>query len=640
MEELLNKPVMFINNEELSSLCIFLNDEYRKGTPVVSDQDFDDIYMAELKFRMPSHPLIMTPQPENFINESKMVEVGAQVKHETPMLSTFKAYSIDEVASFIARCEAAAIEVGVEPSSLQYRLSAKYDGIAGKLLNKGTLLITRGDGLVGLNISKLLDNGLVIEGDGSRDSVGEVVMDQKYFDSNLSDKFAHPRNVVAGMAASDNLNEHAIKALNDGAVRLVIYRDMPVKTVDKTMLLQHLETLAQKFKEYTAYPTDGMVIEITDEIVKAKIGSTSHHHNWQIAKKTHGDTAIVEVKDIRYQVGRTGRCTPVIEFEGVSLSGCVIERVTGHHVRNILSNNIAIGSRIRIVRAGEVIPNLLEVISSGENDAVEPMECPCCKHKLEWVESKKDEEPLFKECQNPRCSAQAVTTIIHHFKTLKVDHFGEKTTVKLVEAGFSRIEDIYKLTVDQVQECGLGAGQASNLVAEIDRIKSSLMPDNLILASLGIHKLGRGQSSKLLAEYTIHDLARNGITAEQLVSIAGFGKRISESISETINEQNGTLQFLLNQFSKIQDTKNEVLQSQDGALSGVNIVFTGSMESGSRDEMKANARALGANVQSSVNGKTNYLVCGQKVGAKKISDAESKGAKMITEKEYLAMIVA
>ncbi|MCD9476307.1 MULTISPECIES: BRCT domain-containing protein [Photobacterium] len=638
MKELLAKPVMFISNDELSALCIYLNDEYRKGCPLVSDNEFDDIYLAELKFRQPNHPLLTHPQPENFGVESTQVDVSDRIKHAIPMLSTNKAYSVDEVSNFVARCEAAAIEAGVEPSSLTYRLSAKLDGIAGKLLNSGTLLVTRGDGVVGNNISHLLENGLVIMGDGSKDSVGEIVMEQAYFDANLADKFAHPRNVVAGIAASRNINEFALKALKDGAVRLVIYRDMPVKTVDKETLIQHIDLFSEKFKEYTQYPTDGLVIEITDEATKAVLGSTSHHNNWMLAKKNHGETAIVEVKEVRYQVGRTGRLTPVVEFASVFLSGCSIERATGHHVRNILANKIAIGAKIEIVRSGEVVPSCLRVVSVSDNEPVDPISCPYCGHKVEWVESNSGELPLFKECQNPNCSAQAVTTIMYHFKTLKADLFGEKTVEKLVDGGHVKIEDIYHLTIDEIQKCGLGAGQAANLISEIERIKSSEIADNLILASLGIHKLGRGQASKMLEHHTIADIASNGITAKELIKIAGFGKLISISISDSINEQLLRLNFLIGQFSKIVDTKSSVPIDTNGVLSGLNVVFTGAMESGSRDEMKARAKQLGANVQSSVNGKTNYLICGNKVGAKKIQEAEAKGAKMISEHEYLIMI--
>ena len=126
--------------------------------------------------------------------------------------------------------------------------------------------------------------------------------------------------------------------------------------------------------------------------------------------------------------------------------------------------------------------------------------------------------------------------------------------------------------------------------------------------------------------------------AKELIKIAGFGKLISTSISDSINEQLLRLNFLIGQFSKIVDTKSSAPIDMNGVLSGLNVVFTGSMESGSRDEMKTMAKQLGANVQSSVNGKTNYLICGNKVGAKKIQEAEAKGAKMISEHEYLSMI--
>lgn len=293
MKLLLSKEVNLLSNQELSSLCEYLNAEYRKGNPLVSDHEFDFVYMKALSEIDPNHSLFTLPQ------ETSAVTAKNRVKHPAPMLSTEKAYETAQLESFIVRCEKAAAQMGLNPSDLQFKVKAKLDGIAGRITANGEQLVTRGDGQFGTDITKLIHSGLRIIGSSSVAGVGEVVVPLDYFEQNLSAHFSHPRNFIAGLASSDNFNEHAEKALKDGAIHLVLYKDMPQITVNSAELLENLDALVQETKITSNYMLDGTIIEVANDELKLFMGSSSSNHFWQIALKSVGEVAQSSVKEIR-----------------------------------------------------------------------------------------------------------------------------------------------------------------------------------------------------------------------------------------------------------------------------------------------------------------------------------------------------
>ncbi|USD58965.1 hypothetical protein J4N45_10525 [Vibrio sp. SCSIO 43140] len=621
MKELLLKEVATLSNAELGALCTHLNVQYRQGEPMVSDECFDQVYMPALAQRLPDHPLIVSPQ-------STLQGSKGRVAHPSPMLSTEKAYTEDEVKAFVARCEKAARELSVDPTTLQYRVMAKLDGIAGRYNAAEQQLVTRGDGAFGNCISHLLQDGLVIQGNDSENGVGEVVMPTEYFERHLSEHFAHPRNFVSGVASSDNYSEFARQALTDGAIHFVLYRDMPHVVVDGPQLVGSLQELVAEIKSTTVYPIDGTVIEVMGDELRASMGHTSHHHLWQVAKKEVGETKDVLVTGIDWQVGRSGRVTPVILIEPTELSGAVISKVSGHHAAYVRDHGIGIGATIQIVRSGEVIPTHRNTTSPVE--AQLPSHCPCCHEPLSWKQTSQNQSQTFLVCENLHCEAQSESAIRHFFRTIQCDLFGEKSVSKLVEAGYTHAEHILTMDKQDFINAGFGAGQSKNFVDEIARVRREPLADNLLLGALGISKLGRSASAKILAHYKITDL--DGISAEQIEAIDGFGSITSVSIAKALKERAAQLTHLLSLNFNLTHQQDSAADGT-GSLSGIHIVFTGSM-SGSRDEMKADAKSKGANVQSSVNGKTQILCCGEKVGQKKLDAATAKGVEIISEAEY------
>ena len=636
MNKLLTLPVEELSIEQLVDAIHHLNAEYRKGNSVVSDDDFDFVYIAELKKREPNHPFLAAPQPESFETN----EVG-KVIHKKPMLSTSKVYSVEELEKWVHRIEKVASAINIDAASITYRCTAKLDGIAGKLLDRKTLVTRGDDGVHGNNVTEqFISNGMKICGKPQHEAVGEVVLDQNYFDENLSEFFKDSRNAIAGVANSDIVNDHMLKAMKDEAVHYVIYKDMAAITVNRDDLIENITAIESDIRDNCVYQTDGIVIEITNEQLKNTMGSNSHDHNWQTAKKTRGITVNPTVTEVVLQVGRSGAITPVANFHPIKLGNVMVSKATCHNIRTMLDLGIGVGAVLELERAGDVIPNIVAIKERVEVE--EPTTCPCCNSHLEWdipAKLKKDELPSSKSCRNPSCSAQAVNTICNHFKTLKVLGFGLKRVEALVAAGYTTMKQFYSLTSEDIAAVGLGSGNAANMVSAISETKSHAVTDIVLLAGVGIVAIGKGLAKKLLAHYSLKDIVENGVTFDQIISIDGFGDVLSKSCSELLNLQRENIAFLLETYTNVSTSKKDSSTvAIESAVSGKNIVFTGTMEHGSRDDMSTQASELGANVQKKVNGKTDFLVYGTKAGDKKLEAAKDAGINVIPESEYLMMI--
>ncbi|WP_282109254.1 BRCT domain-containing protein [Shewanella algicola] len=622
MQTLVNTPTNLLSDEQLSQLMVFFNEQYRKGMPVISDIAFDLIYLPVLKQRIPNHPLITKVQPEaiNVLN--------TRYEHKKPMLSTLKAYESTEIESFVNRCQQAADVLGIK-DELLYRVSPKLDGLAASYIAAEEKIFSRGDGKFGNDISHLYENGLWLVGDSNQDNIREICVIQSYFEEKLKGEFAHPRNFVAGMANSDNLNDAGRKALADNAIHLVFFNSINCPHINATELLTNLEFYCEQAKNDSIYLTDGTVIEVVNEQVKQYMGHNDHNHHWQIAKKSVGDIAEVRVQGVEWTIGRN-KITPVLLLEPTWLSGALIKRVTAHHAGNVKSLGLGEGALISMTRIGECIPKILEAIESVA-PAI-PTHCPCCNQPVQWVND-------AITCTFDGCSERQVSAIEYHFSLLNVDLFGRQSVRKLVENGYQSLESIYSLSKGELLSCGFGAGQSDNLFNQIQKAKTTPINDYLILASLGIHSLGRGSSKRILKHFTLSNI--NTMTDKQLEDIDGFGELTAKSITTAIFNKLTLIMFLNNTLNVIDTLKPQTgIVNEDALpLSGLSIVFTGKMER-SRGDMSSEAERFGGVVQSSVTKKTSYLVIGENVGASKINSAKTKGVKIITEADYIKMIAA
>lgn len=294
------------------------NEAYRQGSPLVSDAQYD-LLVARLHELEPDHPFLHRVEPETFSGKR-------EIRHPVPMLSTEKAYTVEELERFVARVSREAAEIGV--SGVRFRVTPKLDGLAGR--DDGTVFATRGDGEAGYEVSSAFAKGMIPIG-GRGLGVGEMVITQSYFQAHLAGKFEHPRNLVVGIVSSDVVNESARTALDAGVVHFVPYSLLPAWEGGGEELLSRMEEITADLSGQVDYPLDGMVVEVVDKDVRRTMGATSHHYRWQIAVKRKGETALTRVEEVRWQVGRTGKVTPVLLVEPINLSGATIRRVTAHN---------------------------------------------------------------------------------------------------------------------------------------------------------------------------------------------------------------------------------------------------------------------------------------------------------------------
>lgn len=532
---------------------------YRSGAPLVSDEVFDHTYLRELKAREPDHPLLMTVGKEPDFGEGK-------VQHEHPMLSTEKAYTVGEIQSFVNRVSAGLDE---EP---MFRMTPKLDGMAARY--DGKKLVTRGNGLTGNDVTSALTKGLVVGNPG----VGEIVIATEYFEQHLSEHFQHPRNLVVGCITAETVNVHGQKAFAEGAIRWINYNEIERYEISAEELINKLDDLCDVLEEQCEYPTDGVVIEAVDESVKDSLGSTNSHHRWQIAKKRIGESAETTVTGLEWSTGRTGRVTPTVEIESVHLSGATLSRVTAHHAGRVEADGIGVGATLRIVRSGEVIPFIQAVVNPTKTEI--PDRCPTCATSLIT-------DGDFLVCPSITCDAQTVRRIVHFFGILgNVDGFAEKTVQKLVDRGYGELMAIYKMSNRDFEDCGFGPKQSENLVSELKKSRTTAVEDWRFLGAIGIPRLGRGSSKRLLAKYPLAELPE--VSVDEIQDVESFGPIVAPTIHKELSNQWGLIRGLLDLgFNLVNETV-----PPGGLLDGKCIVFTGTMDQ-PRAQMQKQAEALG-----------------------------------------------
>ena len=571
-----------------------LNAAYRSGTPLVSDHEYDTMRkaLAELE---PNHPFLLSVEPE------VLLDGKGRVSHPNPMLSTDKAYTSEEVAKWLKKAIAYANENGYDDLSI--RMTPKLDGCAGRYNPAATAkFVTRGDGQFGNDFTALGVQSKFI-GDDNVVSVGELICVEAYYQDTLKPQgVIHPRNFVSGLLGADNLSDIAKQALNDGAVHFVSYKNMAGTRVftpsEFKAVLDDLETIEVEMMSECQYRTDGIVIQVHSDAMFADMGNNGAFHYGQIAKKIAGEPVEVIYRDVVYQNGRTGRLTPVIQIEPAEVGGVMVSNVTGHHAGNMKRLGVGEGSVLHILRSGEVIPKLIKVLKQSDNVVI-PDNCPSCGSLTTW-------ENDYLVCPNHECEGRVAAQLQFFAKTVGMDLIGGKSAEKLASAGIDCV-GLLSVTDEKLQSIGFGAGQSANILKELSRIKSFPIEDYKVLASVGIRMLGNRASKTLLKDTPITDITN--ISRLEIEMTDGFGSKKADVILSGLAEKGAFIIALISFFDDITGSKIEVTES---SVTGKNLVFTGTMVQGSRNEMIANAESLGANIQSSVSGKTDYLIAGEK----------------------------
>jgi len=614
-----NLLVSDLSDSDLLEFCILANDSYRSGSPIVSDENYDFIFIPELQKRLPHQPFLqkVESESEGFSDE--------KIKLPEKMLSTDKAYTWGEIEKWLERISKFSEEINVQLSEIQIKGTAKLDGFAG--YDDGKKLYTRGDGNKGSDISRVFQRGLGILNDSERgQGPGEIVVKRSYFEDHLSNDFEYPRNFQASLIKEKELDKFARDAIDAKAALFVPFKQLPFWKGNIDEFKNQFLDIVSKLEEGVDFDIDGVVFEIVNPELKEFMGSNRKFHRWQIAYKENKEKAQVKVISVTAQVGRTGKITPVAELEPTQLSGATIYRATGHHYGLVKEQGLGAGSIIELTRSGMVIPKINKVLKTAEVDI--PLNCPSCNSLLIW-------DSDFLMCSNENdCPDQVVGKMIYFFRILgNNDGFGHATIQKLYDEGIRQVSDIYLLNIDELVSMGFGEKTSQNLINQLQRSRQESIEDWRFLAAFGVHRLGMGNCENLLKNYSIDEVFSLSIAS--IAEIDGFAELTAEVIFDGLLSIKSQYEVLVSGGFDLEKT---ILIADEDTSSNPfyskKIVFTGTMNQ-PRSDLEKQAKSLGIKVSKSVSSKTDFLIIGENVGHLKMNKAKNNGVEILSESEYL-----
>ena len=624
VEKITNQNILIsdLSDDELAEFCIIANQMYRNGESIVTDQDYDFVFLAELAKRLPVHPFLQKLESENEgFSEEK-------VKLPERMLSTNKAYSWEEIQKWLERISKSSEEINLPIKDVQLKGSAKLDGFAG--YDDGTKLYTRGDGNKGSDISRVFKRGLGVFNDSQRgQGSGEIVVKRSYFESHLSNHFEYPRNFQASLIKEKELNHFALDAITNKAALFVPFSQLPKWLGDIDTFTNNFENIVNELEAGVDFDIDGAVFEVINPELKTHMGSNRKFHRWQIAYKENKEKAQVKVLSVTAQVGRTGKITPVAELEPTLLSGATIYRATGHHYGLVKEQGLGSGSVVELTRSGLVIPKINKVLKPAEVDI--PAQCPSCNAKLSW-------DSDFLMCLNhDSCPDQIIGKMVYFYKILaNNDGFGQATIQKLYDQGIRQVSDIYTLKATDLISMGFGEKTSQNLTEQLIRSRQESIEDWRFLAAFGVSRLGMGNCENLLKNYSISQVFN--LSVEDISNIDGFAELTAELIFKGLLSVKPQYDALVLGGFELEKTFLSINAIQsDSPFRNKKIVFTGAM-SRPRAELEKQTKALGIVVSKSVSSKTDFLITGESVGQSKLKSANANGVSILTEEEFLKIL--
>ncbi|MCK4673292.1 NAD-dependent DNA ligase LigA [candidate division WOR-3 bacterium] len=641
---------------------------YVLNEPIISDYQYDQLYkeLEELERLFPE--LITSDSPTQRIGGKPLKEFKT-VKHTVKMLSLDNTYSEDEVREFDKR-----VKKGLG-KDVQYEVTLKIDGVAVTLLYKNGKFVlgaTRGDGLRGDDITQNLKTirtiPLEILGDNKElmdiEVRGEVFLPKKSFDRLNRERekqglhiFANPRNAAAGTLKLLDSKEVAKRGLDifihtipeqPGPHFISHYKSLKklslsgFKVIPDIKLCSTVDEIFQYIKEWQdkregfECEVDGLVIKVDNFNDQNTLGYTIKSPRWAIAYKYQAKQAITKLKDIHFQVGRTGRITPVAILDPISLSGSTISRATLHNEDEIKRKGIKIGDYVIIEKGGEVIPKVVDVVKNRRTGKEEDFHfrktCPVCGEKIYRLLDEADWR-----CVNSSCPAQ-IKRAISHFasrQAMDIEGCGYILVDKLVDKGILKgFDAIYSLDIETIAKLErMGEKSAQNLINAIEKSKKREFVN--VLYALGIPNIGINASNLLVNEFKSIDQIINA-KIEDLSKIDGIGEIVGQSIINYFkNKKNLELIEKLKKFGIRFKSKKQIFKK--AFLKGKTFVFTGELDSITRHEAQSKIRKLGGHPSSSVSKKTDFVVAGRDPGSK-YKKAKKLGVKTISEQEFLSMI--
>lgn len=640
---------------------------YIQNAPKISDKKYDRLFRVLLEIEKKFPDLASSDSPTQRVG-AEPLDNFPPMKHAAPLLSLEATRKESEVRRFLDRSEKAGRK------RVEWILEEKFDGVSIELVyEKGKLTkgITRGNGTEGEGI---LQNIKTVHAvplrlyDRKRDippfvSIrGEIIIKAEAFEAlnrtlleKGSEPFANPRNAAAGslrqldprITAGRPLSFIAyemLKARNGSHSSdtdvLTAFQEWGLPVPKKVTLISEKAKVFKHYHQWEAdrdglpYEIDGVVIKVNDWEVRKKLGSTSHHPRWALAYKFEPRREITRIRDIVIQVGRTGVLTPVALLQPVDVGGVTVSRATLHNREEVGRKDVRVGDRVRIQRAGDVIPEIVEHIKEQGKKRKKPFSmpsrCPSCHTPVR-------EDGPYTTCPNNfGCPAQLKGHLRHLASKpgLDIEQLGEETVSTLIDRGLVKdLVDIFHLNKkDLLQLEGFAERSAGKLVETIQSRKT--IPLHRFLYALGIPQVGKVMAGDLARHFQSIEKIRRA-SEEQLQDVPGVGPKMAEAIRAFFKEDRNqkTIDALLEAGVQAQSTHRK----QQGPFGDKKFVLTGSLDKFSRSEAQQLIESLGGRSSSSVSGETNYVIVGDNPG-RKFKEAKAKKINILGEKEFVALL--
>lgn len=628
---------------------------YVDDAPVISDRLYDEKFRELIEMEEDCPEWVEPDSPTQRVGGAPL-EKFDKLAHKEPMLSLENAMDLEELIAFVDRCEKA----GVSPC---FSAQPKVDGLSVEVVYENGLLVragTRGDGMVGedvtANVRTIKNVPLRLTEAVSITVRGEVFISKADFAilnenrvANGEEPFANPRNAAAGALRQLDPAEAAKRKLSavfyDANVQADTQHDMLGAIHDLGLPTFHYKHTVSVVKDpglavlyfdhqRSEFPfeIDGIVFKLMDRDDCQKLGATSHHPKWAIAYKFPPEEKTTVLKDVQWQVGRTGVVTPVAVLEPVIVGGAKITYATLHNEDRLDELDLHYGDAVVVRRAGEVIPEVVRVVSHVD-DAVKvrfPNRCPDCGTKLV-----RNVGEAAHKCPNRFCPSQ-LKAWIKHFASrgaMDIEGLGEEVANLLVEHDLVfEPSNLYQLTRGQVKDLpGFAVKKATNL---IKAIHDSKVPGlDRFLFALGIPGVGKSTAKDLAKFFGSIQKVMNATVAD-FMEVDGISERTAFSIHDFFKNNSLIIENLLE--AGVNPSYEENFVPTWGALSGKTVVLTGTL-SMSRDYAAKIIEQRGGKVAGSVSGKTDYVIVGENAGSK-LDKARKLGIRMLNEQEFKAMI--
>lgn len=636
---------------------------YVNDNPSITDQEYDDYYreLLNLEEKYPEYKL--KDSPTNKVG-GQVVDKFEKVTHKTPMLSFDDIFNEDEIKAFDERIRKTC-------PNATYTLEPKMDGLSGSLIyEKGVLVraATRGDGIIGEdithNVKTIKSVPLKLNKEIDIEVRGEIYMSKKSFEKCNEDRkknnealFANPRNAAAGSVRQLDSRVAAKRGLDYMAYFIPNPDEYGIKTQSESLkflkelgfltnyklngvacntdeIISYIESLGEK-RDDLPFEIDGVVLKVNSLEDEAKLGFTQRVPRWGIAYKFPAKEVLTKLKEIKFTVGRTGKITPNAIFDPVHVAGSIVSKASLHNEDYCLDKDIRVGDVISIRKAGDVIPEVVEVKKERRTGDEMPFKmidkCPMCGSDLV-----KEDANYF--CKNPHCPARKIESLIHFASrdTMNIDGLGERIIEDFYNMGFIKdISDIYRLDnhkEDLMELEGFGEKSITNLLTSIENSKSNSLEK--VLFALGIRHVGKKTAKILAKRYKTIDNLINA-SEEELTNINDIGEIIAKSVKEYFSKEENLK--LVDELKQLGLNFTYESTSVNDTLDGMTFVLTGTLEHYKREELTKILEDKGAKVTSSVTKKTTGVIVGDKPGSK-YDKALKLGIKIYEEKDIYELI--